>query len=123
MWIFSEVGFFSVVEDWEDKKFVWVRARWKKDLVQLRNFLKSEKASFRIGKTVETPERDYPYRVHLQKRDWAMVLFYLGDSINYGNFKGAVMDTDPGRERVYMQVWSVMKNAASPSKGNEPWEG
>lgn len=122
MWIFSEVGFFSVVEDWKDKRVVWVRARWKKDLEQLKVITRNNDIGFRVRKIMETPDHDYPFRVRMQKRYWAMVLFYLGDNIEYGNFKGAILDQDPERERVYMRVWSVMKEAANPSKGNEPWE-
>jgi len=123
MWIFSEVGFFSVVEDHLDWRYVWVRARWKKDLVKLRSFVRKKKAGCVIGKIYETPGRDYPFRVHLKKGRWALALFSIGNEINYGNFKGAIQDVDPEREQVYMRVWSVMKDAANPSKGNEPWEG
>jgi len=123
MWIFSEVGFFSVVEDWEDKNFVWVRARWKKDLENIRK-LKVWKAYKQRKPAIKaTPERDYPFRVRMLKEDWARCLSELGEGINYGNFKGAVMDQDPVREQVYMKVWSIMRNAASPEKKNEPWEG
>lgn len=123
MWVFSEVGFFSVVEDWKDKQYVWIRARWKKDLMQLRFFIRTQKLNFPLGRTQETLERDYPFRVRLKKRYWAMALYQLGDKIDYGNFKGAVQDQDPAREQVYMKVWSILRNAASPAKVNEPWEG
>ena len=121
MWIFSEVGFFSVVEDWEDKSFVYVRARWKKDLMALSRMIHKE-CGFYMEKIKLTPKRDYPFRVHMSKRDWGDVMCCLGEDINYGNFKGAILDQYPERERVYMRVWSVMKEAANPSKGNEPWE-
>ncbi len=123
MWVFSDVGFFSVVEDWKDKQYVWVRARWKKDLIQLRSFIRKEKMRFKFGSIKETPERDYPFRVRLKKNNWVMALHCLGENINYGNFKGAVQDQDPAREQVYMKVWSILRNAASPEKKNEPWEG
>lgn len=121
MWIFSEVGFFSVVEDWEDKSFVYVRARWKKDLDKLKKLIRKE-CGFWVDKVTTTLERDYPFHLHMRKRDWGHVMYCLGEGINYGNFKGAILDQDPERERVYMRVWSVMKEAANPSKGNEPWE-
>lgn len=119
MWVFSEVGFFSVVEDWEDESMVYVRARWRKDLEKLKKLIRKE-CSFWVDRIKQTPGRDYHFRLHMNKRDWASVLSRLGESIDYGNFKGAILDRDPERERAYMRVWEVMREAAD-TKAAEPW--
>ncbi|MCL4735353.1 MAG: hypothetical protein KJ050_10505 [Candidatus Omnitrophica bacterium] len=111
MWVFSDVGFFSVVEDWTDKDFVWVRTRWRKDLEQLREYLKSKKVEFIIDRILETPNRDYAFRIHIEKNDWDMILSYLGQDIRYGNFKEAIQDKDPEREKLYHRVWHIMRAA------------
>lgn len=113
MWIFSEQGFFSVVEDWEDRDCVYVRARWKKDL---ENILSIEGAPARCLAVISTPERDYPFRVHMTKSEWSRVASVMAGGIGYGNFKGRISVIDPDRERLYMRVWDIMRKGSEVLK-------
>lgn len=101
MWIFTETGFVSAVEDAKDAQTVSVRARDKASLVAV---------STATGQPVRrSPDGDYPYRVFVSKAEFAEWLAAEALSIDYRNFKSRVHDTR-GYEFAHElgRVWSVM---------------
>lgn len=114
MWIFSSTGFVSVVEDVADRNRLVVRARIAGDLDSLRSYVAN------LSATVSTPTRDYPYRAYCSREDLSAGLAKLAVDIDYSNFKGEVMRTQGlPRERVYEQVWSVMRAGGAKLDANE----
>jgi hypothetical protein len=128
MWVFTNMGFFSVTlinkgypdlplpEDHKNRSYVMVRARVRGDLIGLRHaYLELraevdwEHAPFQI---LEMPGHDYPYRVLLPQDHWAALLSKIGEEIDYVNFKDSVTSKQ-GRARhdLYMKIWSVMWDA------------
>lgn len=98
MWVFTKKGFFSVVEDRDNKDRVIVRARSINDIERMAYLL-----------TVEpeiTLSADYPFRLRCSKEEWATVMQYLATSIDYDNFKNTIKD-DPIRSECYTRIWAV----------------
>lgn len=104
MWIFTPRGFFSAVEDPENTEYVYVRTRHIKDLHALGDLLDVE--PFQLKRV-----SDYPWRIYVSKRDWAMACAAMALEIDYNNHKNAVKERDPERAKLYGRVWGVMLDA------------
>lgn len=80
-----------------------VRARDREDAERLARKLDLD------GPVIETPERDYRYRLFVPRHSWGLYLYGTGADIEYGNFKAAVEERHGiSRELLYSRVWSVM---------------
>ena len=104
MWLFTTIGFFSVVQKTGDLKLT-VRARSAADLDRLRQqFMPGLSATSNKGGS------DYPFRATVSRKDFTTGLSRLGDAIDYHNFKDAVAER-MGAERthIYHKVWSVLR--------------
>jgi hypothetical protein len=104
MWIFTPIGFFSVVAHRDIKKSVLVRARAKKDLETFR-----KRYCKRLGPITFLDWSDYPYRATVSRWAFAHAMFKIALDMTYTNFKSAVKE--PKRHNVYMKVWTVMREA------------
>lgn len=105
MWIFAKSGFYSIVQSRTKPGKLELRARCLEDLHNLRIQLGS---NCRIYKT---EDRDYLYRVYLDDVDACRLFTLLMNSIDYYNFKDAVLAADDSvsnsiRCRFYERVWS-----------------
>jgi hypothetical protein len=87
MWIFTNIGFFSVVQKPEDVSddVLTVRARRKEDLQRLGKYVN-------VGDIIETPHADYEYRVRIFKPDFYFAISDIIDAIDYSNFKDSVLN-------------------------------
>lgn len=97
MWIITNKGIVSVVQDRDDKDRLLVRSRNKAFLQEA------------VGPDFEVKEdqtADYPYRLFMGRMEFMDVLLGQVDRINYPNFKNSVQD------RVYQgllsKVWSIL---------------
>jgi hypothetical protein len=113
MWIFTPIGFFSVVAKQSDPNTVKVRARIRQDLENLLELLQQVHPQQREETEIyATPRRDYPYRLFLPKEVWSLLAEALASDIDYTNFKDEVKHTQGySRAGLYMKIWSVMYNA------------
>lgn len=101
MWIFTQTGFVSAVADSKDNDKMVVRARDKKSL---KPFIEATGAEI-----VEIPNRDYEYRIYVDKTDFARCLTETVMSVDYNNFKNRIWDTRGDRYHdVLSRVWGVM---------------
>lgn len=107
MWIFTKLGFFSVVQVAGDPKHVQIRARTHGDLARLCKLGDPELSPEQIK---ATPDNDYPFRIIAHRSDWLNLLEALGDEVDYTNFKSEIART-MGRERegLYHEVWAVVQ--------------
>ncbi len=104
MWIFTTVGFFSVVQKPGDS-FLTVRARVASDLDRLR-----EKYMPELSKTINTHGTDYPYRATIGHEDLAKGMEKIAKDIHYSNFKAEVQARmGSKRESIYLEVWSELR--------------
>lgn len=111
MWIFTEVGYFSIVRADPDPngiELVMVRARVRRDLEQLveRYISATWPAEILIH---EWPGRDYPYRIIISREVWGAILLELGMAVDYPNFKSRISELGQhARAHVYSQIWALM---------------
>lgn len=114
MWIFTITGFISAVEHQQNSEVLTVRARSKKHLVDIAEFANLEIAN--------SPGGDYPYRVFLNKSDFADYLMVKVQEIDYSNFKSKVAKSNEfGYVDALHDTWVTMhKVEDSLARTNEP---
>jgi hypothetical protein len=102
MWLFTTIGFLSVVRDADDPEQLIVRARTRGDLEAFC-------AATGAPAPVETPGRDYRWRTRVSPATFATHLARQAEQIDYPNFKDAVASRQ-GHDRAhrYHDVWRVM---------------
>lgn len=105
MWLFSESGFVSIVQDRLHLGQLLVRARVRQDL---EHFLVTVQESAGVQCTVkETQDADYRYRASVEQSAVAKAVAKMVEDIDYPNFKAAVHG-DMKRDAAYLRVWSAM---------------
>lgn len=97
MWIFTNKGYVSVVEDFDNREVLLVRAR---KLDHLVGFIGSDERVFL------DESADYPYRVFVERGDFEEALVARAKEINYPNFKNSV--ADPVYHSLLSRVWQIM---------------
>lgn len=119
MWIFTNFGFFSVVQNYENADRLVVRARSRGDLESL---ITSHGNDLGITlKDINTNDSsDYRYRIHVDRAKWAVVMLKITNDIDYTNFKDSVHEK-MGKERAGLcsHVWSVMYTLQDSEKKEE----
>jgi hypothetical protein len=118
MWVFTTIGFFSVVGHRTVPGYVLVRARAIADLRELVKRLPLPHPKIR-----RTPTADYLFRVVARQDQVAELLAQLAREIDYDNFKTAVERRQgPGRAALYHDVWGAMLPLqTNPEKGGRQW--
>lgn len=103
MWLFTNIGFFSVVEKPYDieQGLITIRSRVRLDLEVLKTlYLPS------MAEIIESDDADYRFRCRLNKRDFAEALPELIMNINYENFKDEIFEVQgPERASLYSNIW------------------
>ena len=122
MWVYTQNGFYSVVEydammDWRkgmQRKLpgrsnkVLIRTRFREDIDYLVSKIATE------SEVNATPTADYAFRVIALKKEWSKFLAFEGLGIDYTNFKSRVDKTlGAKRHDQLMSVWSVMRRPLS----------
>jgi hypothetical protein len=112
MWLFSETGFVSVVQDPKDKNKMVVRARDEESLKPLVD-------NYDV-KIVKLKNRDYPARVFLTREQFVDWLVEVGETLQYTNYKNAAT-ASRGYEfaRPLHSVWSTMLELEDLGKPNK----
>ena len=101
MWVFTETGFVSAVQNRDNPDYLVVRARDRQSLQTLADICDVE---------IKTSQgSDYPYRVFISKADFTSWMNDNIDFLGYDNFKNRVAITR-GKEYAYAlgSVWSTM---------------
>lgn len=105
MWIFTNFGFFSIVQKPEDvdENMLTVRSRTREDI---ENFVAEFSHPVKI---IIDNHADYLYRVRAKKEDVQNILFKSVGDIHYNNFKNEVAKSQGVRRaHKYHKVWDVM---------------
>lgn len=111
MWLMTQHGFYSVVKK-EDGYHV--RARERADLLPLIGTALRDADS----EIVDTPLNDYPYRIIVDHDRLIEIMEFLGNSVNYGNFKARVDSIPAQKRKPYHRIWAMMKEAIGDDR---PW--
>jgi hypothetical protein len=96
MWLFSQQGMFSIVEDQYSPEHLIVRARVKGDIERYWPYAVVER----------TEHSDYLYRAPVPKTDVAEVIAKMVMDIDYANYKDSI--EDERRSMFYARVWANM---------------
>jgi hypothetical protein len=111
MWLFTDLGFYSVVADTTDPtgQRLLVRARCREDIERLLAWARERQ--YPLAGVSHTPTHDYPWRTRADRKILGLVAWELVAAIDYPNFKGRVHQTEPSPERAsaYMRVWEAMR--------------
>ena len=104
MWLFTPIGFFSIVQKPGDDDLT-IRSRVAGDLEFLRErYLPS------LSPIMTTLDGDYAFRATASHRDFAESLASMAASVDYDNFKDEVAKKQGGeRAEAYSKVWGVMQ--------------
>ena len=92
MWLFTQLGFFSIVRKESDT--IHIRARCREDLDQLA-------LATGIGTPIASyAGSDYPWRIICPATDLPRFMSAFSSSIDYGNFKSAIAASPAQRPKL-----------------------
>ncbi|KAF0178677.1 MAG: hypothetical protein FD161_1721 [Limisphaerales bacterium] len=103
MWLFTTLGFFSVVQKPGEMQLT-VRARVDADLDRLR-----ERYLPTLSATVANAGTDYPFRARVSRKAFSEAMAQMAEDIDYSNFKDEVARVSGrGRAHIYSGVWTQL---------------
>lgn len=116
MWLTTELGFFSVVEDTRKPGNVQIRARAEAHIRALAKFINNAEPRKRHGwnpfRWTHTPNADYAFRGSFPKRRWATLVGELVMASTAENFKNTIHEgigkDDPEFNTALMTMWNAM---------------
>lgn len=114
MWLFTKLGFFSVVakQVGESMQFM-IRARRRK---HLENLIDNCLAMPWNQEILEGAGTDYEYRIIVSPKTWLAVLETLGANVDYDNFKASTIGGRGTGDRQFQSaihsVWEVMASTS-----------
>lgn len=108
MWVFTNKGFVSVVQDHIDPDMLKIRARSREHLQAIKDAHHVLK-----GKAIkESSDTDYRYRMFVSRLTWAQVMSHMVKDINYTNFKDEASTNykvcGSGYVHCLHDVWKIM---------------
>ena len=109
MWLMTVYGFYSASVYTPNR--VTVRARMR---VHLEN-LKARFQTLKAVPIVKTPERDYPFRMVVDQKEWVSMVSALVAEQTWANFKDAAakFEKEHGQPRAYVDMlhtlWHVIQ--------------
>jgi hypothetical protein len=107
MWLYTKLGFFSIVHKPPCKKDeLLVRTRCKEDLEVLSQKL-SQTSDFK-GVIIESTDSDYAFRMVVPRSILAPFMASLIENLDYKNFKATIPYNDQARHEAYFRCWEVM---------------
>jgi hypothetical protein len=103
MWLMTKHGFYSIVQK-QPGEF-HIRARVRKDLENLVARVPLPGAEIHSSK-----ETDYTYRIVAGKSEVLAIMQFLGDTLDYSNFKNTIARTPDQQDKhgPYTTVWHTM---------------
>lgn len=104
MWVVSQSGFISLVQDRKDHSKVWIRARIKEDIAQMFPEYAAD--------IITMPGADYLFRLIVPKEVASMAMWNAVADIDYDSHAKEVMNrrSHPvkGRMGAYYAIWRAM---------------
>jgi hypothetical protein len=106
MWLMTKHGMFSIVEKRPGE--IHVRSRERADLENLVN-----RVPLAGAEILSSTATDYRFRIIIARAELMRILQFLGESLDYSNFKGEVGRTPDQalKEPLYHEVWQVFADA------------
>lgn len=113
MWLFTKLGFYSIVAHKDDPHTVLIRARAREDLERLQTFYRhhDERSHLAQADIHESDTSDYRFRIFARRADFDTFMILLAIDLDYTNFKDEIhKQGDAPRDTAYMNVWVDMRN-------------
>lgn len=106
MWLFTKYGFYSIVQDENDKSIYKVRARKKTDLQELQRNV----TEISGGSIQQDNQADYRFRIFINQQQFKAVMNHLSNTLDYSNFKDSIYSNKSQKDKLesYHQIWDVM---------------
>jgi hypothetical protein len=106
MWLMTKHGFYSIVQKKPGEYHI--RSRVRKDLENL-----VQRVPLTEAKIHDTTGADYSFRVIVGQDDVLSVMEFLGNTLEYSNFKSHIDDLPDQAERhgVYSRIWGILSDA------------
>ena len=104
MWLMTKYGFYSIVQKQPGEYHV--RSRERKDIENLVTRLPLAQVQI-----IETKRSDYAFRIIVKKEDVMAIMKFLGETIDYDNFKNKIGQTPDQRHKPYHEVWRILGEA------------
>lgn len=103
MWLMTKYGFYSIVQK-KPNEF-HVRSREKADLENLVKYVPLSEAE--VSSSLSA---DYAYRIVVGKEEVLAILNFLGNTLDYDNFKDMIHRTpnQTHKHNSYADIWSIM---------------
>jgi hypothetical protein len=107
MWLTTQYGFYSIVNNAEDSYFV--RAQIRQDLVNLVDLLEID------AEVHEWKQANYRYRIIIDLEVLLEIMVQLACSIDYPNFKARIYhrEEQSHKLRAYQNIWNTMATLQS----------
>jgi len=110
----TKYGFYSIVQ--KDYDVYHVRSRELQDIKNLIQEIPLPDANI-----IETSDSDYAVRILVGRDDLQKILIFLGDNLDYSNFKNEVgLHSDQSR-KPYSDIWELLAvtlgSYGQPGKG------
>jgi hypothetical protein len=103
MWIFTTVGFFSIVQK-KGEPLLTVRARVASDLDRLREEYMPD-----LSETISGAGTDYLYRATIGHESFSRGIAKMAKEIHYDNFKNEIGKAmGKKRESIYLEIWETL---------------
>lgn len=103
MWIMTNKGYYSAVQNMQNPNLLLVRARVAGHLEALFTDMDANNGHKIVDGIVYTPDADYLYRVTVTREDFHVAIEEAIIDIDYANFKNSVEDDD--LHTTYENVW------------------
>lgn len=116
MWIYTQHGIASIVEDKNDTDVMWVRTRNKLDLDTLRNLT----PALQNRKIRQWKNRDYEWRIKTTRAEFADLMGAVVTNLDYDNFKNRAHHTIPHNSRALYGVYNATYQATDLYEEPEP---
>lgn len=101
MWVFSQYGFYSIVE--KQSGVFQVRSRSREDL---ENLIRHSGMYFAV---IDTPQGDYSHRIEITRSELDFIFETLAQSVDYPNFKDKVAKTkQKSRLKMFHDIWELV---------------
>ena len=101
MWLMTKCGFYSIVQ--KQPGVYHIRSRERKDIENL-----VENVPLPGAEIMESKKTDYAVRIIVGKEDVLAVLKFLGENLDYDNFKAKIDRTLGQDHKPYHEVWNVL---------------
>jgi len=115
MWLMTKYGFYSIVQ--KPSGEYHLRARERNDIENLIKHVPLTNVKISTSKS-----KDYAYRIIVEKTEVLAILQFLGETVDYANFKDIIDNIEDQKNKPYHEVWRVLADALGAYGRKPDWK-